>query len=285
MRRSLRTILTLDQIDDQAFRAHESTETTRRTFGGALVGQAVMAAGHTVPPDRPIHSAHAHFIRPGDASHPVTYQVQRIRDGGTYSARQVDAFQADTLVFQLTASFHVGTMTDIDYQAQRLRVPAPDELPPLEEVFAGDPETLAWAQRLGEWLGVDLLFPEPPARARTGSPSTEGRQCVWLRTCERLGEDPLLHASALAYSSDLLLLSTGLAPSGRSFTEPGLQFASLDHTIWFHHPARADEWFLHDMEALWNGQGRSLSRGAILNESAQLVATTAQEGVIRPVQS
>ncbi|WP_216694514.1 acyl-CoA thioesterase [Dietzia psychralcaliphila] len=277
--------MTLDQLDEQVFRAHESTETTVRTFGGAFVGQAVMAAGRTVPTDRPIHSAHGHFIRPGDPGKPVIYGVRCIRDGGTYSVRQVDASQEGTLVFQLTASFHIGSTTDMDYQAQRLRVSTPAELPPQDQDFADDPDNRRWAQRLSEWLGVDLRFPEPPARASAGSPSTEGRQSVWLRTSDELGDDPLLHAAALAYSSDLLLLSTGLAPSGRAFSEPGMKFASLDHTVWFHHPTRADEWFLHDMEALWNGHGRSLSKGAIFNESAHMVATTAQEGVVRPARN
>lgn len=281
--RSIREILTLEQLDDTSFRTLEVTEHKGRTFGGALVGQAVMAAGRTAPADRPVHSAHAHFLRPGDSSSPTTYRVEVLRDGSTYSARRVTATQKDAQLVDVTVSFHVGDTTDLTYQRAEPNHPVPSALAAGPSQPDLDDDTALWATRLSQWLGVDLRFPEPPARARAlaGISSPAARQSVWLRSQDSLGDDPLLHHAALAYCSDLLLLSTGLAPHGRTFSDADMQFASLDHTIWLHQPVRADEWFLHDMQAQWNGHGRSLTNGAILDASGQLLASTAQEGVIR----
>ncbi|EAQ00625.1 putative acyl-CoA thioesterase [Janibacter sp. HTCC2649] len=281
--RSIASILTLDQLDELTFRSTLTTERATRTFGGEVAGQAVMAAGRTVSQDRVIHSAHCHFLRPGDSSEPVTYQVVGVRDGGSYSTRRVEAIQHGRLIFHLTASFHVGDVTDMDHQAGSLRVASPHETPLPEVAFADDEEMLAWITALAEDLLVDMRFPESPTRAlvRMGRP-TPARQSLWLRATGTLGDDPLTHAAALTYCSDLLLLSTGLGPHARNFTDGDLQFATLDHTLWFHDATRADHWFLHDMEGLWTGRGRSLSRGSIFEQGGRLVASTIQEGVIRP---
>jgi len=283
--RSLRSILSLDQVDDSLFRSLDTTERPSRTYGGTFMGQAVMAAGRTVPGDRPIHSAHAHFLRPGDSSAPMTYEVHRLRDGGAYSTRRVEAAQGRGVIFTLTASFHRGDATELNHQGPHLRVPSPAQTPSPASAFAHDPELREWCRHLSSWLGVDLRFPEPPARATARESSSGDRQSVWIRVQDALGDAPLLHAAALAYCSDLLLLSTGLAPHGMTFAGGDLQFASIDHAIWFHQSVRADQWFLHDMQALWNGHGRSLSRGDIFDERGRLAATTSQEGVIRPTST
>lgn len=280
-RRSLPAILELDQIDPWRFRTVEVTETGMRTFGGSFAGQAIIAAGRTVSPERRIHSAHAHFLRPGDSSRPVTYLVEPIRDGGSYSTRRVEARQGDTVTFHLVASFHAGDDTDLAFQAHQVRVPTPVGDSVIEAPSA-DEELRTWARRLTAWLGMDLHFPEPPARSHAAASTSTSRQSIWLRSTDGLPDDPLLHAAALAHGSDLLLLSTALAPHGRSFSDGDLDFASLDHTIWFHHPTRADEWFLHDMQAIWTGHGRALTNGALFDQQGTMVASTAQEGMIRP---
>jgi acyl-CoA thioesterase-2 len=281
--RSIREILTLEQLDENSFGTLETTEYPGRSFGGALVGQAVMAAGHTAPADRPVHSVHGHFLRPGDSSSPTTYRVENLRDGSTYSARRVIALQKGAQLVDVTVSFHVGDTSDLTFQRAQPRSGAYSEVPTAPSPPDLDDDTAVWAARLSQWLGVELRFPEPPARARAlaGVASPAGRQSVWLRSLDDLGDDALLHRAALAYCSDLLLLSTGLAPHGRTFSDADMQFASLDHTIWLHQPVRADEWFHHDMQAQWNGHGRSLTTGAILDGSGRLIASTAQEGVIR----
>lgn len=281
--RSLAAILELEQLDDLYFRSRQTTGTPTRTFGGEVAGQALMAAGRTVAADRPIHSAHAHFLLPGDSSERVIYRVDPVRDGGSYTTRRVEAIQRGRVLFHLTASFHGGDATDMAYQSQPLRVPLATETPTPEQAFADDEEMLTWAAWLRDLQPMEFRFPTPPTRAlvRAGTPAP-AQQSVWLRATGPLGDDPLVHAAAITYSSDLLLLSTGLGPHARAFTDGDLQFATLDHTLWFHDQVRADEWFLHDMEGLWNGHGRSLCKGAMFDAAGRMFGTTMQEGVLRP---
>lgn len=253
-----------------------------RAFGGEVAGQSVMAAGLTVPAERQIHSAHAHFLRPGRSEENVTYDVREVRDGGSYSTRQVEAVQRGEVILTMTASFHTGDESDMSHQVPHLSAVSPHEL--AEEVTPGTGDEMsAWVRWLQERQAIDLRFPSPPVRERVrGGRPTDPHQALWLRASDPLPDDALTHAAAVTYLADLLLLSTGLGPHGAAFTDDSLSFASLDHTVWFHEATRADEWLLHDMEGSWVGHGRSLCRGTMLSESGQLVATVMQEGVIRP---
>ena len=280
--RSIADLLELEQLDDLLFRSVHTTGTPTRTFGGEVAGQAVLAAGRSVPDGRAIHSAHTHFLLPGDSSERVIYRVDPVRDGRSYTTRRVEAIQRGAVIFHLTASFHVGEESEMVFQAPRAAVRPASELQPPEVAFADDPDMLAWVGWLTGRMPVELRFPAPPTRAlvRTGEP-VPAHQSVWLRATGDLGDDPLVHAAAVTYCSDLLLLSTGLGPHAKRFTDGDIQFATLDHSLWFHQAARADTWFLHDMEGLWNGHGRSLVKGAMYDGAGHLFATTTQEGVVR----
>jgi acyl-CoA thioesterase-2 len=280
----LTDILTVEQLEPLLFRGRLRTAMPIRAFGGEVSGQAVLAAGRTVPPARPIHSAHAHFLRPGRADAEITYKVDDTRDGGSYTTRQVEAIQQGEVILLLTASFHVGDASPLSHQVPRLAsAPVESVLDP-EEFFLGDDDMLDWVTWLRDRQAVDLRFPQPPVRARVrnGQP-TDPQQSLWLRASDPLPDDALVHAAAFTYLADLLLLSTGLGPHARSFTDGALMFATLDHTVWFHEEARADQWFLHDMEGTWSGHGRSLCRGNIFDRVGRLTASTMQEGVVRPL--
>lgn len=282
--RPLRDILVVDQLEPLLFRSQLGNGMPTRAFGGEIAGQAVLAAGLTVPSDRPIHSAHSHFLRGGRAGEAVTYRVLNSRDGGSYSTRQVEALQHGEVILLLTASFHRDEDSQLQHQLPRAHAPGVDATPAPSESFLHDAEMLSWLTWLRDRQPIDVRFPEPPVRARVrGGVPTEPRQSLWIRSAEPLPDDALTHAAAFTYLADILLLSTGLGPHARSFTDGELMFATLDHTLWFHETARADEWFLHDMEGTWAGHGRSLCRGSIFDQSGQLTASTTQEGVIRQV--
>lgn len=279
--RPLREILALEQLSPLRFRSRLTTAMPIRAFGGEVAGQAVMAAGLTAPPERQIHSAHTHFLRPGRSGEDVVYDVRTVRDGGSYSTRHVEARQRDEVILLLTASFHTGDETTMSHQVPRLSAVPTRDLPEAASPEADDEMSL-WVRWLQERQAIDLRFPSPPIRERVrGGRPTDPHQAIWLRTSDPLPDDRLTHAAAVTHLADLLLLSTGLGPHAAAFTDSNLSFASLDHTVWFHEDARADEWLLHDMEGSWVGHGRSLCRGTMLSESGQLVATVMQEGVIR----
>ena len=275
-------ILTLEEIGEDVFRGTAHTSAPR-IYGGQALGQSLLAAGLTVSPDRPPHSLHGHFVHPGRPDGPVDYHVERVRDGGSFATRQVRALQEGRTIFLATVSFQRpegGPEHQLPLSAPAI---PPEELPaPHEDPSLVDADGAGWLRPLLDGIGVDFRFPEEyPRLANRRGQARPPRQRAWIRTPERLGDDPLLHAAAFAYCSDLFLLSATLPPHARHVDTPGLQLASLDHTVWLHAPFRADEWHLYEQHGHRMGGGRGLSYGYLFDRAGRLVASTTQEGLLR----
>ncbi|WP_019930751.1 acyl-CoA thioesterase II [Nocardia sp. BMG111209] len=273
--------IALDRIGENEFRGPAQPGPQRRTYGGRIAAQALLAAGSTVAADRPVHSAQTCFLLPGDTTLPIDFAVGLVRDGESFSTRSVEAVQAGRVIFTMAASFH-RRETGLSHQIARLDGPGPDELPELTETFADDEVNLRWAHTLRDTIGADLRFPRLPVRvhAMRGDP-TPPHQSVWLRTVNPVAGDDSAQAAGLLYLSDVLLLSTALGPHARTFQDAGIQFATLTHSVWFHAPLRVDEWFLYNQSSRWSGAARALCQGEMLDRSGRLCATVAQEGLVR----
>lgn len=254
-----------------------------RVFGGEVIAQALNAAEATVPDDRPAHSLHAYFLRGGSEEHPSVYQVARDFDGGSFSNRRVVASQQGRPILNLTASFqrHEAGLHHID--AVMPDVPAPEDLEPEAEVrrrFADQARPEArhhfLAPRPVEMRAVEGRHWMNPQPAPPQSHS-------WFRTVAPLPDDPRVHRAILAYASDMTLLGTCALPHGLSWARGEVVSASLDHAVWFHEPFRADEWLLYATDSPWSGGGRGFNRGRIFSRDGRLVASVAQEGMIRKV--
>jgi acyl-CoA thioesterase-2 len=282
VRRSLAAVLDLEQVDDRVFRGGSESISTVRVFGGQVAAQALVAAGRTLPAPRPVHSMHAYFLRPGNPGLPTTYAVEPIRDGRSFSTRTVVAWQGDEAVFQLSASFH-DPEDGVVHQVPTTTAPPAEELPTADErMQAADEQTRAWWSLVREMFPLDLRFVDEPVRAQVlRGERPPPHQRIYLRSKEPLGDDPLVHVCALAFASDVFLLSTALPPHGLLMGGPDVQGSSVDHAMWFHAPFRADDWLLYDMEGTWAGQGRALCRGHVFDASGRLVATVMQEGLLR----
>ncbi|WP_328394807.1 acyl-CoA thioesterase [Nocardia sp. NBC_00416] len=274
--------LALQRIGEHRFRGRVHDGPARRSYGGEVAGQAVLAAGLTAPQDRPIHSAQTYFLLPGDTTVPTEFAVDIVRDGGSFSTRRVEALQDGRVIFTMLASFH-RCEEGLSHQVAALDTPGPDEVPELAEAFAEHPAALAWTTRFLDALGIDARFPDPPARAHAmNGQAAPARQRVWLRARQPVPDTALGQAACLMYLSDLLLLSATTGPHGPELKDRDLQVATVNHSIWFHSPIRVDDWFLHDQHGRWSGGGRGLAHGEILDRSGRLCATTMQEGLIRP---
>jgi acyl-CoA thioesterase-2 len=272
-------LLDLEQIEVNIFRGRSPDEAVQRVFGGQVAGQALVAAGRTVPDDRQVHSLHAYFIRPGDPAVPLVYTVERVRDGRSFSTRRVTAVQHGRTIFALSASFH-RPEPGLDHAMPMPQVPPPEEVRPS-------------AERLEQALGVSLPthFRDSPIDLRTVGPlSIEAsrdlslrttRSLVWLRVNGTLPDDPLLHVCLMTYASDLTLLDTVLLAHGRSWYDGLTKGASLDHAMWFHRPFRADQWLLYAQESPVAHGGRGLARGEVFTADGDLVVSVVQEGLIR----
>lgn len=275
-------ILSLQDRGGDVFRG-EAHAHVPRIYGGQALGQSLAAAGRTVDPGRHVHSLHGHFVHPGRSDAPVDYHVERLRDGGSFSTRHVRAVQNDRTIFLATASFQ-RPEDGLEHQTP-VSAPAapPDMLPRFEESLS--PEDLrgaAWLVPLLTGTGVDFRFPEEyPRLANQRGEARPPRQRAWIRTAERLGDDRFVHAAGFAYCSDLFLLSAALPPHARHVETPGLQLASLDHTVWWHAPFRADEWHLYEQHGYRMSGGRGISRGYLFDRDGTLVASTTQEGLLR----
>jgi acyl-CoA thioesterase II len=278
----LAALLWLDRVAEDRFRAGPRRPTAERAFGGAVAAQAVLAAGRTVPPERRLHSLHASFLRPGDASAPTGYRVTPVRDGASYTTRQVTAEQRGKPTLLLTASFSLPE-DGWEHQLPELDAPPPEQLPTPEEALAGAHGPVRqWLRTLPRRHPFDLrLAGELPRAAAARGESAPPRQRFWLRSRAPLPDEPLLHACAATYASDMLLLSTSLAPHATTVGAPDVASASLDHAVWFHGPFRADEWLFYDQWSSWAAGGRSLCHGRLFDRAGRLVATVAQEGMIR----
>lgn len=279
--RELVELLALERIEQDLFRGQSQDLGWGTVFGGQVVGQALSAAVQTVPPERHVHSLHAYFLRPGDVKRPIVYDVDRIRDGGSFTTRRVVAIQNGKAIFNLAASFQV-VEPGFEHQDAMPKAPRPETLPTEQERLRAHVSTLpkllrdrATAVRPFELRPVEV---EDDPFAPTPKPP---HRMVWLRTIGALPADPALHAYLLAYASDHAFITTSLLPHGVTWLTPGMQVASLDHVMWFHQPVRVDEWLLYVIDSPAAHGARGLVRGRIFSEDGRLVASAAQEGLIR----
>ena len=277
---SLVSLLDMETIEENLFRGASQDLGFRQLFGGQVLGQALSAATKTVDESRQANSMHGYFLRPGDANKPVVYEVERVRDGGSFSTRRVTAIQNGKTIFTCSASFH-DYEEGLSHQPQMPDVPGPEELAS-EAVIA---EYLSGA--LPEDKREKMLRPKPietrpvqvldPLNPEAGLPVKH----VWFKATGVLPDNPTLHKYLLAYASDFGLLTTSMIPHGVSIWQPFMQVASLDHSLWFHNQMRMDDWLLYSMESPWSGHGRGFARAHIFNRQGVLVASAAQEGLIR----
>ncbi|SFD83614.1 acyl-CoA thioesterase [Blastococcus tunisiensis] len=280
---ALLAVLELEERERDVFVGRTPSTERQRIFGGQVAGQALMAAGRTVPEDRAVHSLHSYFLRPGDPFEEIRYEVDRIRDGRSFTTRRVVARQhrkgEDVAIFALTADFHAGEQAVAEHATPMPDVPGPETLPGTDEIVAAHGERAAWMAAMGNV--VDQRFLQDPFTAPPKSPpDTQTR--TWLRVAGELGEDPAVHAAALTFVSDLTLLSAGFARLGGGW--PDFVGASLDHAVWFHQPVRADDWFLYETDSPAASAGRALCFGTIWSADGTHVATVAQEGLIRSLK-
>ena len=272
-------ILALEPLEHNLFRGRSPRTGFRRVFGGLAIAQALMAAGRTVEGRAP-HSLHAYFLLAGDPETPIDYQVERIRDGSSFATRRVTAMQHGKAILSLAASFHVEE-EGFEHQIAMPDVPSPEELlrdhAAREALVASLPEPARryfTRERPVELVPVDL------DRYRVPAPRPPLFR-MWLRCVAPLPSDPLIHRCALAYASDMGLLDAALIPHGRSVFSRSIQAASLDHALWFHRPFRADEWILYSQDSPNANGARGFSRGQFFTRDGTLIASVAQEGLIR----
>jgi acyl-CoA thioesterase-2 len=274
-------LLDLEVIEVNIFRGYTLDENRQRVFGGQVAGQALVAAARTIDEaGRLVHSLHAYFLRPGDPTVPILYEVDRIRDGRSFSTRRVVAIQHGRAIFNMQASFHDEEPGPDHQLAMPEGIPDPESLPDFQTLMA------PYAEQLGDWYDrprpIDLRYVDGSPMSRKGVPSTGQR--VWLRADGALPDDPVLHACIITYASDMTLLDTTVLPFGLSWDSPGMQMASVDHAMWFHRPIRANEWMLYDQVALSTSGARGLAGGAIYKLDGSLVVTVVQEGLARIVR-
>jgi acyl-CoA thioesterase-2 len=274
-------VLDLEQVDPATFTGMSPQVGAQRVFGGQVAGQALVAAGRTVDPARYVHSLHGYFVRPGDPSVPIEYQVENVRDGRSFSVRRSVAVQHGKPIFFMSASFQVLEEGLDHHSPAPPDVPGPDELPTMAERMAKYPErlaTLAAAPR-----SVDVRYVGEPGWVRPGDRPAAEQQRVWMRIDGQLPDDPLIHACALAYASDLTLLDSVLSVHGEVWGPGGVIGASLDHALWFHRPFRADEWFLYDCSSPSASGSRGLATGRMFTRDGRHIASAVQEGLLRRV--
>ncbi|WP_174849266.1 acyl-CoA thioesterase II [Yersinia artesiana] len=273
-------LLFLEKIEEGIFRGQSEDLGLRQVFGGQVVGQAIYAAKQTVPTDRVVHSFHSYFLRPGDSSKPIIYDVETLRDGNSFSARRVSAIQNGKPIFYMTASFqsqedgfeHQNTMPDV---------------PPPEGLMSETDIARKFAHLIPEKVRDKFIGHQPiemrpvrfhnPLQGSTAEPS----RYVWFKANGAMPDDLRVHQYLLGYASDFNFLPTALQPHGIGFLEPGVQIATIDHSMWFHRPFRLDDWLLYAVESTSASGARGFVRGQIYNRDGVLVASTVQEGVIR----
>jgi len=276
----LLALLKLEVIEQGIYRGQSQDLGFRALFGGQVMGQALSAAKETVEEDRLVHSLHSYFLRPGDASKPVVYEVEIIRDGKSFSTRRVQAIQNGKAIFYMTASFQYP---ELGFEHQDVM---PD-VPPPEEVASYSDFIQAHQQYFPENLKDKFLAEKPielrPIEAYNWyKPEPAPPVCnMWIKTNGELPDDLRIHMYMLAYSSDFHFLPTALFPHGVSHWQPNFQIATIDHAMWFHRPFRFDDWLLYSMQSPSASNGRGLVKGQIFNRQGELVASTMQEGVIR----
>jgi acyl-CoA thioesterase-2 len=278
-------LLSLERLEDNLFRGQSRDIGTKYVFGGQVLGQALSAAQATVDGssgERRAHSLHAYFLRAGNIEAPIVYEVDRTRDGGSFSVRRVTAIQHGRVIFFCAASFQAEE-GGAEHQLSMPEVPQPEDIAPAPAVPAEvmgtlPPKVQRWLSRRGPFE-----FRHVYPRDELNPPKRPPFQQVWFRLSEPVGDSPELHRALLAYASDFQLLGTATYPHGISYYQPNVQMASLDHALWFHRPFRADDWLLYSIDSPSAGSSRGLARGQIFDRQGRLVASSAQEGLIRVV--
>lgn len=270
-------LLDLERIELDIFRGTSPQENSQRVFGGQVAGQALVAAGRTVDADRFVHSLHSYFIRPGDPSIPIVYEVDRVRDGRSFSTRRVMAVQNGKAIFSLSASFQL-VQDGIDHQSAMPDAPDPDTLPRLDELYAEYPDVAHYFRSRSRPIDMRYVGEPPWLRSGVGVKTTQ----VWMRADGTLPDDPLMQVCVLTFASDMTLLDAVLARHGMANVVDGsVSMASLDHAMWFERPFRADEWLLYTMHSPSSSGGRGLATGRFHTQDGTQVSSVVQEGMIR----
>jgi acyl-CoA thioesterase-2 len=280
---ALLALMDLEELEVNLFRGRSPQEGSQRVFGGQVLGQALVAGGRTVAAERPAHSFHAYFLRPGDPATPILYQVDRTRDGRSFTTRRVTAIQRGRAIFHLEASFH-GAERGLEHEEAMPDVPDPESLPTWRERM--EPIAARAKEPLGSWLLRDR--PIDTRHVTWFDPLDPGklppRLLVWIRAAGDLPAAPLLHQCVVAYASDMTLLDAVLLPHAIAWTDEGWQIASLDHAMWFHRALRADEWLLYAQESPIAAGARGFATGRLFTREGALVASVVQEGLVRPLR-
>lgn len=273
-------LLDLEEIEHNHYLASSPSDGWQRVYGGQVIGQALVAASRTVPEERIAHSLHGYFLRPGDTEVPILYKVDRIRDGKSFNTRSVLAIQHGRAIFSMTISFQVQE-AGLSHQDEAPAVPAPETLRDEREWRAEHAKLLPEEHR-EQFLRDRPIDFRPVAPNDPLDPQPRpAQQLAWMRIRDRLPDDQRLHQCALAYLSDWSLLDTATLPHGLSWMNENVQMASLDHSMWFHRPFRADDWMLYVQDSPSASGARGFNRGMIYNQAGQLVASAAQEGLMR----
>jgi acyl-CoA thioesterase-2 len=281
---ALLATLDLERLEDNLFLGARGNEGWQRVFGGQVLGQALIAASRTVDTDRSVHSLHGYFLLAGDPSRPIVYDVERIRDGGSFTTRRVKAIQHGRPIFSMSSSFHKSE-PGFDHQSEMPKVPAPEELPNPKDLIAGLIDALPAAMR-SYWSRerpIDMRVVDVSRYlTRDKKPPL---QHIWIRANGKLPDDPAIHQAVLAYASDFTLLDTALIAHGKLLFDADVQLASLDHALWYHRPFRADEWLLYVQDSPNAFGARGFCRGSIYTREGNLIASVVQEGLMRQRRS
>ncbi|TMN90053.1 acyl-CoA thioesterase II [Pseudoalteromonas phenolica] len=277
---NLLSLLSLEEIEQGIYRGQSQDLGFPQVFGGQVMGQALSAAKYTLPADRYVNSLHSYFLRPGDASKPIVYDVETIRDGRSFSTRRVCAIQYGKPIFYMTASFQ-GDEEGLSHQTEMPDVPAPETLKSSLEFYQEHADLIP--EQLRNKFTCEMPIEMRPVNFQNPfkPKSTEAKRHVWFRANGTMPDDRRIHNYLLAYASDFEFLPTALQSHGLSFLQPNMQVATIDHAMWFHRPFRMDEWLLYSVDSPSASGGRGLVRGQFFNRQGELVASTIQEGVMR----
>ncbi len=274
-------LLNLSQDEDLRFTGQNPPLGPMRVYGGQVAAQALVAAGRTVDPKRYVHSLHGYFVRAGDTGEPIEYEVEKIRDGRSFSVRRSVAKQGGKTIFFMSASFQIQEQGLDHHEPAPTELPGPEDVPTLSELIAHYPE------RIGIWKSMprpfDVRYLDAPGWMRPGDRKAEPNHRVWMKLDGKLPDDPLLHACLLTYASDMTLLDSVLSVHGEVWGPGGVIGASLDHAMWFHRPFRVDEWFLYDCTSPTASGSRGLATGRMFTRDGRHIASAVQEGLLRRV--
>lgn len=274
-------LLKLEQIEENLFRGHSKTVGSANVFGGQVLAQSLSAAINTVPSDRHVHSLHSYFILPGNLDIPIVFQVDRIRDGGSFTTRRVKAIQQGREIFLMSASFQ-SDENGFDHQISMPEVQSPEQLVSWKDLAKHFGEYLP--QNMYDFLNLDRPIEFRPVELYNPAvpEKREPFRHIWMKSIGEMPENSSLHQLVLAYASDYNLLTSALLPHGKEGSIPKLQLASLDHAMWFHRPFRMDDWLLYAIDSPSASNSRGFTRGNIFTRDGKLVASVTQEGLMRP---